>query len=203
DPTKFTPRNGCNSFTVAASVQVGPVPIFIGGGPPMQVLGSFQAAPRDASSCTFTLNGIASDWPNRLASQVLDPPIVNATTHYRTVFSLAADGWPGASITPQPLADARNYKVLTYLLKTPPLVDARDLAHPDYRNPEINRDPRINPERQFDRPAPLVNPASDAALLNPQPLPPQQSALTPAARVPAKKLAPQVVPQVKPADPIH
>lgn len=200
DPAEFTPRKGCNSFTVAASVQVGPAPVFTGGGAPMQALGSFQASPNDASSCIFTLNGIASDWPNRLGSQVLDPPVVNATTNYRTVFSLAPDGWPGASITPQPLADARNYKVLTYTLKTPPMVDARDMATRDYRiNPEINRDPRINTETRIDRLAPLAIPAEQPAVQATS----DAKRLNPASRVNATKVIPQVTPAVTPANPVH
>ena len=200
DPANFTPKKGCNSFIVAASVQVGPAPVFLAGGAPMQALGAFQASPNDASSCTFVLSGIASDWPNRLASQVLDSPVVNANTNYRTLFSLAPDGWPGTSITP-PVADARNYLVKTYTLKTPPLVDARDTARRDYRNPEINRDPRINTEVQIDRPAPLVKPAADAARLNPQPLPPVENPSAARDSASARKIAPAIVPLETPIKP--
>ncbi len=200
DPTSFTPRNGCRSFEIGASVQTGPAPMFApGASAPVRQVGVFQISPIDATSCGYTLSGLAEGWPNALASRVLDPPLDRSSgnANYRETYTLSSDTAQGGKVVPLPSVDGRNYTVRAFTLKMPS-AEARtgEYLKEDYRNPEISRaeldtnrsKTRINPAeintRQINpaaanaikpRVSPDVSASTQATSLNPQPLPPAGS----------------------------
>ena len=180
DSAQFTPRNGCQSFDIRATVQTGPVPMFTANAEARtRQVGTFQASPLDASSCAFTLSGLAADWPNILTARVEGGGNKSVgSSIYSVSYTLVGDGWNGRTVIPQPIASARNYRVSQSL-------DATAVESPGhaYRQKAYRTDPRINPADIY---AHQVNPIdararrSDAVMLqqgdtvslNPQPLPP-------------------------------
>ncbi|MEO8366345.1 MAG: hypothetical protein ABI538_09090 [Pseudoxanthomonas sp.] len=169
DPATFTPRKGCASFALRASVQTGPVPMFAPDPtPPSRTVGVLQLADTGPGSCAYVLQGVADGWPNAIASQVLDPPVVRAGTSGDThvIYALAADGWSGANATPVPAITGRDYRVRTSMLHTP---GERIDAVRDVRSRIA--DPLVDPDRSNDA---LVVPAivhDRAVQQRPAPLP--------------------------------
>ena len=203
DSAQFTPRNGCQSFIITATVQTGPVPMFVPAPKaPTRQVGTFQANPINASSCAYTLSGIADGWPNALSARVLDPPVKRSSGNasHNEVYALSSDSAQGAVVVPQPSIDGRDYTVQVFSVKLPPEVSpSTPYSKKDYRNPEINRaefetnrsyrtQPKMN-STQIE--AHQVNPTgiiasrpgvsigasrqSETVSLNPQPLPPAGS----------------------------
>lgn len=187
DSTKFTPRNGCQSFEVRAVVQTGPVPLYARDPtPPMRTLGVYQAEQTGAATCAFTVKGIAEGWPNVLTSRVVDPPIVKNpnTSRDRVTYSMVKEGWEGAAV-PRPNLDARNYRVYANTLKMgyQTKLDAEDRT---FLEREYRTNPKFDPERSpvgtvaqqgsvkapEQRVSQRLSPQVEAVRLNPQPLPP-------------------------------
>ncbi len=189
DPARFTPRNGCQSFSVRSRVQIGPAPLFAQDpNPPTRDIGAFQAEQVGVSSCAFTLTGIAEGWPNLLISQVLDPPIVKnpGRSNDRETYTLTKDGWEGPFVNPQPVIDGRNYLVAAYRLKMSEQAQIEKLDRA-YLEGEYRTNPKFDPGRakaqrvenpDYDignpsRVSERITPRVDAVRLNPQPLPPE------------------------------
>jgi len=201
DAAQFTPRNGCQSFIITATVQTGPVPMFVPAPKaPTRQVGTFQASAIDASSCAYTLSGIADGWPNALSARVLDPPVKRSSGNasYNEVYSLSSNSAQGGVVVPRPSADGRDYTVRVFNVDLPIEVSpGNPYLKKDFRpNREINRaefdtndtyrtKARINPAQIYTRQA---NPAGATTIqpratlelsqqnaevsLNPQPLPP-------------------------------
>ncbi len=180
DPAQFSPRSGCQSFDIRATVQTGPVPMYTANAAaPTRQVGTFQASPVDASSCAFTLSGLAAGWPNVLTARVIDGnKVKNAgNSLYRVTIKLASDGWNGRVIVPQPLADARNYRVSLAMEATANEAYGVAAGKKGFRtNPVINPGEPYMQVGQTNRavfPArATTTQAVDAVSLNPQPLPP-------------------------------
>lgn len=144
DPAQFSPRNGCGSFIIRATVQTGPAPMYPPGAvAPTREVGVFQAHPVSANSCAYTLTGLAPGWRNTLGAGVLDPPTAGAAVNSKDhgSYGLVSDGWDGVMVIPQPLADARNYTVHSYHFKT---TDPRDIER-TYQKPDYHPDTGSNP----------------------------------------------------------
>jgi len=185
DPAQFTPRNGCQSFDIRATVQTGPVPMYTANAEaPVRQLGTFQASQVDAGSCAFTLTGIANGWPNVLTARLLGGNNAQSagSALYRIHYDLFGDGWDGRNVVPSPVASARDYKVSSSIDAT-----ATESAGHAALSRSKRTDPRINPADSYSRQANpgriVVAPVSDritqtadTVSLNPQPLPPTSAA---------------------------
>ena len=177
DPAQFTPRNGCQSFDIRATVQTGPVPMFTANAQaPTRQVGVFRATPASAHTCAFTMTGLAAGWPNVLTARVVDGSAVKSagSSIYGVSYALSGDGWDGRNVVPQPVADARNYVVSRSLDAT--YIEAPGRAF--LKNPVGYRtNPRINPADIYTRQAESANvsvlPQFETVSLNPQPLPPR------------------------------
>ena len=184
DPTSFTPRSGCQSFDIRATVQTGPVPMFTANAEaPTRQLGVFQASPASPGSCAFTLTGLAVGWPNYLSARVVDGSSGRSagSSLYSVSYSLAGDGWDGRKVIPQPVASQRNYLVARS-------IDAAATATQDFSAREQVLAARVNPvvnpadsytSQVTHRVSPEIAMATtdsirigDTVSLNPQPLPP-------------------------------
>ncbi len=189
DPAKFTPRNGCQSFSVRSRVQIGPAPLFAQDpNPPTRDIGVFQAEQVGVSSCAFTLTGIAEGWPNFLISQVLDPPIIKnpGSSNDRETYRLTKDGWQDPFVIPQPVMDGRNYLVAADRLKMSEQAQIEKLDR-TYLEGEYRTNPKFDPGRAKaqrveipdygignpSRVSERITPRVDAVRLNPQALPPE------------------------------
>jgi hypothetical protein len=214
DTTQFEPRNGCQSFTIRATVQTGPVPMFTANAAaPTRELGSFQASPSGPGACAFTLSGLAVNWPNFLSARVIDGNARASTGSrlYAVSYSLAGEGWDGRKVVPQPVASPRDYRVSRS-------IDATATTVGDYGSmkAEVERatDPRINPADIYTQRATPRAPELDslrviegtrpgeAASLNPQPLPPRVSDSTGPVVVDRAAQAGIIIVSGKASDPI-
>jgi len=164
--SEFTPRNGCQSFDVRATVQTGPVPMFVpDASAPTSQVGSFQISAVDDHTCSFTLSGIAAGWPNVITARILDGGATSSAGSSLTTLNyvLVGSGWNGRTVVPQPSADGRNYIVQRNF-------GATSIKDTDYRSKaavvRTRTDPRVNPGDNQKRHA-------DEVSLNPQPLPPR------------------------------
>ena len=189
NPAEFVPRNGCQSFDIRATVQTGPVPMYTANAEaPTRQIGTFQASQVDASTCSFTLTGIANGWPNVLTARLLEGNAAKSvgSSLYRVSYSLSGDGWDGHNVVPQPVASARNYLVSRSLDAT-----ATESAGHAAHSRTQRTDPRINPADVYTRrvtadnvqviASPVsdrVTQTADTVSLNPQPLPPASAAQT-------------------------
>jgi hypothetical protein len=161
DPAQFAPRTGCGSFEIRATVQTGPLPMFTANASaPTREVGHLDITPADASTCRFTLSGLAPGWPNVLTTRVVGGNVAARNTGssiYTVSYSLVGDGWGGRIVTPEPNARG-NYVVGRN-------IDAAAIKTPDYGSAkkvvESKTNPRINPAQR----------KSDSISLNPQPLP--------------------------------
>jgi len=184
DGTQFAPRNGCQSFDIAATVQTGPVPMYTANAEaPRRRVGAFEATPWGATACQFTLTGLAVGWPNVLTARVVDRAAARRGGGglYQVRFSLSGDGWDGRNVIPQPTAANRNYVVARSL-------DASASAAGDFSSAraqaEARSNPRVNPADDYAaragrRRSDVVTGGvgdgtrpGDTVSLNPQPLPP-------------------------------
>lgn len=162
DAAQFTPRTGCSSFEIRATVQTGPVPMFAANASaPTREVGHLDISSIDATTCRFTLSGLAPGWPNVLTTRVVGGNAARNTgsSIYTVSYSLVGDGWGGRVVVPQPTASG-NYLVGRS-------IDAAAIKSADYSSikkvVEAEMDARINPAVR----------KSDTVSLNPQPLPPK------------------------------
>jgi hypothetical protein len=148
NPAEFTPRNGCQSFDIHATVQTGPVPMFTANAAaPTRDVGALQASQITANTCAFVLRGLAAGWPNALTTHVEGGAAASAgSSILRVGYALVGDGWGGRVVIPQPEADARNYRVSRSL-------DATAIETTDFRKLNYRTDPRINPADVYTRQA--------------------------------------------------
>ncbi|MEP6633164.1 MAG: hypothetical protein ABJA62_03060 [Luteimonas sp.] len=183
DAAQFTPRDGCKSFDIRATVQTGPLPMYTpNASAPVREVGTLQISPVDAGSCAFTMSGLAAGWPNILTARLVGPYVAKSAGNalYRVSFGMRGDGWNGRLVVPAPLAEARNYLVARNVDATATEALGSAAAKKTYRT-----DPRINPEQfntlQVDpaagkttgpRASDHVSQQVEAVSLNPQPLPP-------------------------------
>lgn len=186
NPAEFTPRNGCQSFGIHATVQTGPVPMFTSSAAaPTRDVGQLQASQITANTCAFTLRGLAAGWPNVLTTSVEGGAAASAgSSLLRVGYALVGDGWNGRMVIPQPEADARNYRVSRSL-------DATAIEVPDRRKKNYVIDPRVNPADAYSHQA---NPA-DMRTIQPRIDARLKTKATVVAPVQASKLA---VPQTQP-----
>lgn len=156
NPAEFTPRNGCQSFDIRATVQTGPVPMFTPDATaPTRDIGELQSSLITSNTCSFVLRGLAAGWPNALTTRVEGGTAASAgSSILRVGYALVGDGWNGRMVIPQPEADARNYRVSRSL-------DATAIKAPNYRKLDYRVDPRINPAGVYMRQA---NPAGIKAV---------------------------------------
>lgn len=189
NPSQFTPRNGCQSFDIHDTVQTAPVPLYTANASPtMREVGTFQASAVDSASCAFVLSGIPAGWPNVLAARVVNGARGTGagSTLYSVTYTLVGEGWDGRNVTPQSVANARDYRVSPRYEATATEAPGHAVLQKGYRT-----DPRINPADIYSDPASAAqiktNPVSQRSgtvSLNPQPLPPGPDAAlqTPAIR---------------------
>lgn len=162
DRAQFTPRTGCSSFEIRATVQTGPVPLFTANAAaPTRDVGRLDISSVDDSTCRFTLSGLAPGWPHVVTTRIVGGNVGPKTgsSIYSVSYSLVGDGWNGRTVTPQPIANDRNYLVARS-------IDATAVKAGDYNSlkkvVESKSNQRINP----------VQTKGGAVSLNPQPLPP-------------------------------
>jgi hypothetical protein len=109
---------GCDSFSIAATVQTGPAPLrdpngyFEPSEAPMRQLGTFQLTRGAAANeCGYRLSNLAAGWPNEvLARSSIGANKVAGNSLFRINLSVVGDGWDGHTVVPQPGA-LRNYVV--------------------------------------------------------------------------------------------
>ena len=195
DKAQVVAPGGCASFTIAATVQTGPAPLrdpsgyFEPGDAPVRKVGNFQPElSASDSECRYRMTGLAAGWPNALqARSTIGAKKTTGNSLYRVNYALAADGWDGHTVVPQPSAE-RNYLVRGAVNSTATVNAAvatkKALLSPG--GPEINP-PAAKPTtaakplvtgKALASPLAKATNKADAVSLNPQPLPP--STLTPA-----------------------
>lgn len=139
---------GCDSFSIAAKVQVGPAPLrdpggyFEPGDAPMLSVGTFQAArPLAANECRYRMSGLAAGWPNEVhARSSIGTGKSAGNSLMRVNYTVSGDGWDGHTVVPQPSAE-RNFLVHGTVSGEATL-DAGAAAKQRLRSPA---DPVINP----------------------------------------------------------
>jgi len=163
DPANFTPSNGCQSFEIRATVQVGPVPNFVvDAAAPTRQVGTFQIISIDSHTCSFKLTGLADGWPHVLTPQILGVTAAKSagSSIQNRSYELVGDGWSGRTVVPQPIANNLNY-IVSYSF------GATAIKNPDLSSMEAQANARAEK---------VINPADTSAAsqasLNPQPLPP-------------------------------
>lgn len=118
DASQPVAPGGCDSFSIAATVQTGPAPLrdpngyFEPADAPTRQVGAFQQArPTALNECRYRLTGLAAGWPNEvLARSSIGASKVSGNSLFRVNFSVVGDGWDGHTVVPQPTAE-RNYLV--------------------------------------------------------------------------------------------
>lgn len=145
DASQFTPRTGCSSFEIRATVQTGPVPMFApNAAAPTREVGQLDISSVDNTTCRFTLSGLPPGWPAILTTRVVGGNVSSnaGSSIYAVSYSLVGDGWTGRVVTPQPTASGRNYRVER-------AIDATAIKAGDYRSTrkvvESATNPVINP----------------------------------------------------------
>jgi|GEM_PF-6182137 len=120
DGTSYTPRSGCSSIHMTASVQTGPAPLLDPdnwndvGIAPTRNIGALSLNPVSNTQCSFTIAGLANGWPTAILASLQDGGSTGTGLHGSN-YSLSPDGWTGPVI---PNANGRNYKIGQRLVGT-------------------------------------------------------------------------------------
>lgn len=108
--------SSCADLQFAATVQVGPRPLTNPegalGSAPLRTVGTVREMQHAPGSCDYRLEGLGSGMPHRLEVDARSAArALRQKSGFWTMAGAWPEGWDGKTVTPQPLAPARNYLI--------------------------------------------------------------------------------------------